>query len=466
MKKGLSIKFKITLWFSIILIIVTAVTSALVLYIGNTVLQKTIKDNLIETIDNNMDEIEFYKNLSQANDIDQYLKCKNGYLEIDDDFLSSTNGITSALYYKDGTLLYGENSISGKISKIDFSNKNISSISVNGLTYYIYDRQLIGNGLDGLWLRGVVSSEQGQLQISSIARFLVYFLPLFVIMSIIIGFYFAGRALRPIKKISDTAEQIRREDDLKKRIELENGNDELHRLADSFNGMMERLEDAFEAEKQFSSDASHELRTPVSVILAQCEYTLSDAENENDYRDALKTIQRQGKKMDTLISDMLACTRIEANSDKLKKQDVDLSELVNLVCRDMQYINDKNIELTWITEKDIHILGNRELLNSLIVNLISNAYKYGVENGEIKVSLENTGDGLSLSVIDNGIGIADDQQEKIFHRFYQVDPSRNKNGAGLGLTLVSDIAKFHGGTVKVESSPGKGSKFTFFAKKL
>ena len=239
------------------------------------------------------------------------------------------------------------------------------------------------------------------------------------------------------------------------------GQDELHQLAAGFNGMFERLDQAFEMEKQFTSDASHELRTPVAVILAQCELMMGEEKSPKEYQHALNVIERQSRKMSKLIQDLLMYTRLELKTDKYKKEQVSLSEIAESVCEDMALIRRKGITLTRQVQEGITCSGNQMLLTRLLVNLISNAYRYGKENGHILVKLEkNTGE-IRLSVEDDGIGIAPEEQERIFRRFYQTDSSRTGEGTGLGLSMVRQIAEFHGGTVQVESVPGKGSIFTF-----
>lgn len=223
--------------------------------------------------------------------------------------------------------------------------------------------------------------------------------------------------------------------------------------------MFRRLENAFEVERQFTSDASHELRTPVSVIMAQCEMSLEETRSSEEYEQALRTIQRQGRKMSRLINDMLDFTRLEMRAESYIWEMVDMTELVQAVCFDMAMIKEKGISLNYEVEADIKIYGNRQLLNRLLGNLITNAYRYGKENGFIFVSLKRRGQNVELSVSDNGIGIGEGQQQKIFQRFYQADNSHSSIGTGLGLSMAYEIVQFHGGEIRVESELGKGSTF-------
>ncbi len=460
--KNLSIRHKIIFWFSTALLVVVFFAYLVVFAVSNQIIQKTIRDNLIEAVEHNVDEFEFYsykKELDARNEVDDYIYYNDGYLVIDDDFLDQVNQVYTGLYGDGGRLLYGENPISVETVERTFTDAKVQKIRVDGILYYIFDRKLEKEGLEGLWLRGVVSELQGAAQMSDIIRISLILLPVLVFFAIIGGNLIAKRTLRPIQEIAATASRIGDGDDLKQRIELGEGKDELHQLADQFNGMFERLDKAFEAERQFTSDASHELRTPLTVIMAQCDYTLEETRNVEEYERAIGVIQRQGRKMSRLVRDMLEFTRLEMRADSYQKEPVSMSELVSSICVDMALIREQNITLTWEADEGVVCYGNRQLLSRMLMNLISNAYRYGKEQGHIAVSLKGDDTGINLLVSDDGIGIAKAEQDKIFRRFYQADVSRTDDGTGLGLAMVYEIVQFHGGLIRVESALGEGSTF-------
>ena len=162
--RRLSIRLKITLWFAAILAVMIALTFAVLFSVSGSVMQKTIQDNLIHTIEDNVDEIEFFRTMSQVendNDADQYIEYHGGYLEIDDDYLDLVNGVSTSLYHENGALLYGDNPIARDTAGYAFSDGQVQTAPVDGINYYLYDRMLTQEGLEGLWLRGVVSEEQG-----------------------------------------------------------------------------------------------------------------------------------------------------------------------------------------------------------------------------------------------------------------------------------------------------------------
>jgi signal transduction histidine kinase len=461
--KNLSIRVKITLWFAIALVVVVSLTYIVILSVSNQVFQKTIKDNLIETVENNVDEVEYYNNIDEeaiADDVDYFIVYKDGFLEVDDDFLDAVNQVYTALYDNSLSLLYGENPIARDTIAVPLKDAVLQTTKASGVTYYVFDRALTQNGLEGLWLRGVVAETQGKEGVNSITRLSLILLPVLVLFAIIGGYLIAGRTLKPIKEISEAASQIGKGDDLKRRILIGEGRDELHQLADNFNKMFVRLDKAFEREQQFTSDASHELRTPMTVILAQCEYSLEKDRSDKEYVAALSVIQRQGRKMSALINDMLDFTRLGMKTDRYPLESFDLSESVTSLCSDMALIRENNIELSYRDiEKGIIYTGNKALLNRALTNLISNAYRYGKENGHIDVSLKRTNVSAVIAVQDDGIGITEEEQEKVFRRFYQGDQSRGGIGTGLGLSMADEIVRFHGGQILLDSKKGQGSTF-------
>ena len=315
--------------------------------------------------------------------------------------------------------------------------------------------------MEDLWLRGIVSRSQGARWMDAIVILSMWLIPVLILLALAGGYFLAGRFLRPIQQMIQAASGIQQGQDLKKRIELNKGQDELHQLADTFNGMMDRLEASFQAEKQVTRDMSHELRTPVTVILSQCELSLEEEQDKSTYADALRLIQRQGQKMSVLINDMLMMTRMEQKRDSICMVKLDFSSLCASVCEDLRLIREKNIALSWQLEEHVMVMGNRELLQRLLANLIANAYRYGKEHGHIQVDLKQEHAEVLLSVTDDGRGIAKDQLAHIWQRFYQADASRSNQGSGLGLAMVQEIAQLHHGYMKVESVQGKGSCFTF-----
>lgn len=444
--KRLSIKMRVTLWYALLMLALVVVVLALVSVVGDYVATSGTKDALIAAVEDNMDEVEY----------------DDGELEIDDDFAGLKNGVSSIVYTQDGELVVGSIP-SGFETDLPLEETTVRTVSANGRTYYIYDREITFKKHDSLWIRGIVlaSDSAGLANAAMKSAFIV--LPFLLLVAVLGGYLITKKAFAPFDTISSAANAISEGSDLSGRIEIGSGKDEIHRLAETFNRMFARLETSFEQERQFTSDVSHELRTPVSVITAQCEYTLEYGENTQDYREALATVQRQTHRMHALISQMLEYTRLERGTYTIHREKIDISELVQLLCEERSLAPEKGIALT--CEVSPNVVGEVDvmLLERLLTNLLNNAYQYGRENGTIRVQLRAQQGMAMLSVSDDGIGIAQEDIPKIWNRFYQADASRTANTAGstgLGLSMVQQIVKLHGGTVWVESEPDKGSTFT------
>jgi len=465
MIKKRSIRFKLTFWFTIVLAAVAAVTLLAVRYASGSVLRGTIRDHLIGTVEENVNKIKYTRsNIDKA--ANNYIPYEGGYLEIDTDFMDVVNDVYTALYTEDGSMLYGENPLSRVTSAIPFTESHTWSADMNGVRYDIYDRKLnLGPESEGLWIRGIVPEAKSAVQLREITRLSLILLPILVFICGASGYLLADKLLSPIRRIESTASEIAGGDDLKKRIDTGGSSDEVGRLAAAFNTMLDRLDRSFEAERQFTSDASHELRTPTSVIMAQCEYTLEKDRSAEEYEEALRVIQKQSGRMSALIGDMLDYTRMEQRSEMYPMSRLDLSDAVLETVQVYSSIDDRGISLSLDIADGIEIQGNRMLISRLIQNLVDNAFRYGRDGGHVEVSLHEVKNKAVLSVSDDGIGIADEEKEKIFDRFYRSDSSRSVQGTGLGLSFVKKAAELHGAAIELESQLGTGSTFRIFIPK-
>ncbi len=446
------------------LAIIVLFISAMTFEIASSVLNESIRERLYNIVSSNVDEIEYLNSLrnTEAEAGDQFIEYGDGWLEIDDDFCDVYEGISTALYDSEGNLLYGNMPI--KLSSFaaeDFVK--IGKAEYKGETFYVFDKALTAEGMEGLWLRGVVSQNEGINVLYNIVRLSFWLLPALALLAILGGYVITRRSFLPIEQIARDAEEIGRGNDLSKRLDIGEGNDEIHMLCDSFNEMFARLEKNFDAEKQFASDASHELRTPVSVILAQAEYALEFCETPEEFREAIEVIERQGNKMGDIISQLLFFTRLSQGTESVSRENLCVSDLTSEICAEQSMIPQKGIELHSEIEPQIYADTDRSLLACCLNNLISNAYKYGKEKGHIWVGLRRVADQIIISVKDDGIGISNENLRKIWERFYQEDSARCSEGAGsgvgLGLSLVKEIAGILDMEIEVHSTLGEGSEF-------
>lgn len=275
------------------------------------------------------------------------------------------------------------------------------------------------------------------------------------------GIFLAGRALKPVGKIAQTAEEIG-ETDLSQRIDV-NTKDELGRLAAILNAMIERLEKAFQRQKQFTSDASHELRTPLAVIEAESTLALEKDRPSSDYRQSLETISQESKRMSSLIEQLLALARADAGKEQWNFTEVNLGELITDLATDVEVLcQEKGLRFRSGQTEELVVRGDEARLRELFMNLLDNAIRYTPAPGTISMSLRREGHMAIVAVKDTGVGIPAEDIPSIFERFYRVDKSRSRTegGTGLGLAICKHIAEAHGGKIEVQSQVGVGSTFS------
>jgi len=325
------------------------------------------------------------------------------------------------------------------------------------------EEMLASRESDSVWIVGLLPEDSMENVMSSVVRLACIGLPVIVLLAALGGWAIVGKSLRPLQTITDSARDISGGHDLSQRIELEPGKDEVHELADTFNDMMGRLERSFDAERQFTSDASHELRTPTTVILAECEMAEKTPEDAEAVQESVAEIHRQARKMSELIGKLLSYTRLEQGTRKIDQDRLDLSELTEEVCAEQQTVTTRDITIFCETPSKVFVDGDAALLISLVQNLVTNAVKYGKDCGHVWVRVYEDGPNACVSVRDDGIGISEEDLNRIWNRFYQADRSRSdeKRGIGLGLSLAQQIARLHGGAITVSSTLGEGSDFVF-----
>ncbi|MBW6437305.1 HAMP domain-containing histidine kinase [Actinoplanes hulinensis] len=264
----------------------------------------------------------------------------------------------------------------------------------------------------------------------------------------------AGRVLAPIRTLRRTAETIR-ESDLDQRITV-TGTDDVAALARTFNEMLDRLQSAFAGQRQFLDDASHELRTPITVIRGHLELISEDpAKRTRTLALVLDELQR----MNRLVDDLMLLAKAE-RPDFLDLSEVDVTDLVMQVLAKASALGDRHWTVSGLTEQTV--LADNQRLTQALMQLAANAVRHTRPTDRISIGASTVTDRLRLSVTDTGTGIAPEDRTRIFDRFTRLDHHgrRSRGGAGLGLAIVASIAHAHGGRVLLDSTPGKGSTFT------
>ena len=441
--RNISIKWRMTLWFSLLMIAITALMLVFVMLMNRNSVTRPPEAELVHMVERNADDVEFDHGDWDFSDVEQY-----------------AHGVYTEIFDESGRRLYGTGPAAVSDGAPAENNTLRTVTGSDGGRYYVYDRWVEIGG-SGLWVRGTIDSAAKGSVMEVIVPLAWSVLPALVVLSVGGGWLISSSSFKPMEKVIAAAENISGGEDLSRRIGLPRGKSEINRLAAAFDDMFDRLERSFKAEAQFTSDASHELRTPVTVILAECETLERTAESTEDYAEGVEVIHRQAEQMSRLIGQLLHITRLEQGTQKACMERGDLSALAEAVCRQQELLAPEGVELTFDAPESVEVTMDVMLMTRVLNNLIANAFRYGSSGGHVAVSVRREGGDAVLAVRDDGVGIDPQQQDKIWQRFYQVDAARSGGeGTGLGLYMVRQIARLHGGTAEVESAPGQGSTFT------
>ena len=280
-----------------------------------------------------------------------------------------------------------------------------------------------------------------------------------LLLGLVGGWWLASRAIRPIEDISATAVKISG-GDLAQRINVGETESELGRLASVLNSTFARLDAAFAQQRQFTSDAAHELRTPVSVMLTQTQTTLNRERSAVEYRETVESCQRAAQRMRRLIESLLELAKLEAGQQPMRQARFDLAHTArDCVALIGPLAAARHVKIT-CDVPPLECVGDSERLGQVITNLLTNAITYNKENGEVRVEGEKKDGSVNLRVSDTGLGISAEDLPRVFDRFYRVDSSRTSGNTGLGLAISKAIVEAHGGQIEVTSQPNAGTVFT------
>ena len=292
---------------------------------------------------------------------------------------------------------------------------------------------------------------------------------LYMIIIIFVGsiliYFILGKMLNPVKKFSKQIEIIN-EYQLSDRVSGFNSCEELGELQKSFNSMLDRLDRAFESKKRFSSDAAHELKTPLAVLKNSLDVLeIDENPSEEDYKYTVAIFKKQTERMISLVNNLFTMSE---QKDYHFNDTVDMNIIINDIIKDLaKEIEDKSLSINTYG-KSLSVKGNSVMLNHAISNIIQNAVKYNNKNGKIEVEILQKDNNIILRVSDTGIGIPDEMKERVFQPLFRVDESRSRDiaGSGLGLAIVKNIIEKHGGIIKVEDNIPQGTCFEVIFKDL
>lgn len=439
MKKHMSIKARITLWYAALILFICAAALFSLFAISSYAQDMHCKETLESATVIIMDEMEI----------------EHGIMEIDAD-IDDVPGVYAALFDMQGELIYGR-----RWAELPFEEGSIRHAQERGHSYWIQDTLLHVADLEPVWLRLYMAASLPMNTLQAVVRYGLWLMPLLAAVALLGGYLITARAFAPVKEMSCMAASIAGGDDLSGRVEMvgiQGERDELRALAGTLNGMLERLECAFERERQFASDVAHELRSPLNAMQVQGEFALGCADTaEKD--EAVARMLQKNEEMIRLVNQLLMIARLDAGQMEME-DGVVLASLIERVAEDMEVVaQEKQIHIE-TDLRDVRVCGNQSMLARVMINLVDNAIRYGREGGYVRIELMREAKQAVIRVQDDGCGMEKEALEYIFDRFWRADGSRETAGTGIGLSIVRAAVRAHGGELAAESELGQGSCFT------
>jgi heavy metal sensor kinase len=373
------------------------------------------------------------------------------------------------LYRGDGTLVFTDfrggrelPALPGALADALGGDAEMDDAEVGAKTFRIGTYPVLRNGQVVGALQVGLSMGDVEETLRTLLGVLLALAPAMLVLASGGGLFLANRVLAPIDRITRTAQRIGAEH-LGGRINHHGPDDEVGRLAQTFDAMLARLEAAFERQRRFTADASHELRTPLTAILGQIDVALERPREAPAYRATLAGVREQAQRLARLTSDMLFLARADTQPAPLAAEPIDLSALLPAVAAQVEPLaaaRDQALVLGPMPSQIVQ--GDEDQLIRLFLNLLDNAIRYTPRGGRISIGCVCDGEETAIQVSDTGSGIAREHLPRLFDRFYRADRGRSRaqGGSGLGLAIAQSIAQAHGGRIDVESTVGQGSTFT------
>lgn len=456
LKRPVSISLRLTIWFGLMFF------SGWVLF-GTVMwfnLKRTLTSERHQTLARRIDRLQDLLHKDQkASEQDRFDDFR--------DFAHATGNGLSEVFREEGSQAYPSPSAAAETfawPPIKGENtERFVHVESQGQPYWVLIRPFSINQ-ENLFLTAAAPEAANRTLLHQFLRGLLESVPIFIILSSLGGYWISRRALSPVDKITATARSISIHN-LSDRLPVSNTGDELQRLAETCNGMLERLESAVNRIKQFTADASHELRGPLSFTRVVAEVAIKRPTTDSISHRAFQDILEEVSKASVLIEDMLTLARADYESQGKTFEAINFGTIVCSVCEMASpHAEAKGLSFNFSVplEQNITVLGDLLGLQRLVWILIDNAFKYTDRAGVVEVSLVQQAGYARLTVSDTGIGIAEKDIPRIFDRFFRADPSRSEiEGTGLGLTIAKWISDIHHGTLHVESQEGTGTIFMF-----
>lgn len=304
------------------------------------------------------------------------------------------------------------------------------------------------------------SIEESEIVLRTLGYILLFAYPLILLVLFFVARYIVGRSIKPISNIIDTSNRITR-DNLKSRIPLPPYKDDLYILSDTINNLLDRVENTIEREKDFTSYASHEFRTPLAILKGTLEVLIRKPRQHEEYQEKINYCIKEIDRLNLLVDELMVLTRYENQKQSLKREDVRVVDLINSNLEQLSdQIKSKDLSIETRISTDIRIKTDTYLFSTILNNIISNAIKYSYQNGSVYITVENAGNNIICSIADNGIGIPEKDLNRIFDKFYRSYAGNNPQikGFGLGLPIVKNFCSLLHIDIQIASKEQQGTQ--------
>ena len=444
--KRLSIKLRINIYYTAILVIMAGILMSGMLAITDRRMADATEAELVNAVRNGANNLRF----DPGDGVNDY------EFELESDFSFYVGGVTLVVLDEDGNLMFGQYPEGFDESTPLMSGHSRKTTSGN-LDWKVYD-MFTRFQEQGVWLRGIYSMSVSDDTMSAAMTAVLIALPVFIVLAALAGMMVTRKAFAPINDIKETARSISGGQDLSIRIPMPDTHDEIYDLTDVMNSMIARLENAFNNEKRFSQDVSHELKTPLAVIMSECEFIL-DETNDDSLKERMSAVLTQCGRMNGIIVSLLEIGK--SGKEGLHMEEVCLQAVAESVAGTLAGQAENAAVRLSVECGETEAYGDAFQLSRLIENLMSNAIKYGKRGGHVWVAAKPAGSTVILTVSDDGIGMDKKNLSKVFNRFFREDRRRDAGGStGLGLSIAKWIAEQHGGSIGVDSKKDRGTVFT------
>ena len=450
---NLHFKKRIAIFNTIAVAITTFIVFVVIYYVVSFSSFQHLDNDIKAEMEEVFNNINWENDSIQINKMPEWDEAEHQQIEVNPTFIQIVNidgkAIFKSINLQDDYLLIHPNN-----NKTSFYNTTINTQKIRQGQFPIINKNKKTIG----YLTIGVSQEESSSVLHNLFIVLCFTYLILVFVLYLIMYYVASKAIKPVQKLIQSASQIN-ESNISSRLPLPNNKDEIYKLATTFNDLLNRIENSIEQQKQFTADASHEMRTPLTIIKGTLEVLLRKERTPEQYEKKINEVISQTDRLSYLFDQLLQLARAESNNTIIKKEKIILKEKIDHLINGGDLLLNKN-QIKYNIPSNCVVFADAALLDRILENIISNAIKYNTPNGNITFEWNEKSN--SLLIKDEGIGISKDQQPYLFNRFYRADNSRSSEikGNGLGLSIVKKLCELQHIKISVESAENKGTSFT------